>query len=142
MKHWMHQHKRHLFLWLSAVLLLSGIQTKAATAYSSTRPFHTPLRSPVVQYMVSWLYHDVSTGESLGTRSVKTVLDCCTRNPGRGFCRMPDPVYMRSRPDILSYPSALTARLYRQSRETGSIPWIIRYIHDQDGEKEGRHPLI
>lgn len=136
-----HPLKRRLALYLAAILLLSGIQTKSAI-FSSIRPFQTSSHAPAVHSIVYWLYHDVSAEESLGTRSARLVLEHCMRSRSKGFCRMPDLLYSISRADTASCPPVPAAVLHRQEREPYTVSWIIHYIHDQDGEKEGARPLI
>ena len=142
MTHLFYKYKKQLFIWLAVVLFLSGIQTGSAISYGSTKTLHTSPHTPAIQHIVSWLYHDVSTEENLGTRSVRSILDCCIRSRGKGFCRIPDPIYPVSKSDVFLYAPASAAKLYQQTREPYALSWIIRYIHDQDGEKDSTRPLI
>lgn len=137
-----HPSKKRLALYLAAILLLSGVQAKTAAISGNIRPFQTSPHAPAVHSIVYWLYHDVSAEESLGTRSARSVLEHCARSRSKGFCRMPNLLYSISRADTASCPPAPAAMLHRQEIEPYTVSWMIHYIHDQDGEKEGARPLI
>ncbi len=134
--------KKQLAFCLALILLLSGIQAGSAAISGNVSPFHGSSHTPSVHRIIYWLHHDVSTEERLGTRSARLILEHCILSRGRGFCRMPDILYPVSRADSASCPPASAAMLHRQEKEPYTHSWMIRYIHDQDGEKEGARPLI
>jgi hypothetical protein len=82
-------------------------------------------------------YRDVSTSEILGRRDAETIIAGSIRSRERANFRMDDTGMLPEQTD-LSFSSLYTASaLRRWNRQPHVRSWIIRYIHDQDGEKDG-----
>ena len=132
-----HTYRKWLFLIITAVLALSGTRTGAAAACSVSPPSDIPLSAARLQRTLLMPYRDVSTSEILGRRDAETIIAGSIRSRERANFRMDDTGMLPEQTD-LSFSSLYTASaLRRWNRQPHVRSWIIRYIHDQDGEKDG-----
>ncbi len=132
-----HTYRKWLFLIITAVLALSGTRTGSAAACSVNPPSHIPLSAARLQRTLLMPYRDVSTSEILGRRDAETIIAGSIRSRERANFRMDDTGMLPEQTD-LSFSSLYTASaLRRWNRQPHVRSWIIRYIHDQDGEKDG-----
>ena len=132
-----HTYRKWLFLIITAVLALSGTRTGSAAACSVNPPSHIPLSAARLQRTLLMPYRDVSTSEILGRRDAETIIVGSIRSRERANFRMDDTGMLPEQTD-LSFSSLYTASaLRRWNRQPHVRSWIIRYIHDQDGEKDG-----
>lgn len=132
-----HTYRKWLFLIITAVLALSGTRTGSAAACSVSPPSDIPLSAARLQRTLFMPYRDVSTSEILGRRDAETLVAGSIRSRERANFRMDDTGMLPEQTD-LSFSSLYTASaLRRWNRQPHVRSWIIRYIHDQDGEKDG-----
>lgn len=132
-----HTYRKWLFLIITAVLALSGTRTGSAAACSVSPPSDIPLPAARLQRTLLMPYRDVSTSEILGRRDAETLVAGSIRSRERANFRMDDTGMLPEQTD-LSFSSLYTASALRKwNRQPHVRSWIIRYIHDQDGEKDG-----
>ena len=130
-------YRKWFFMIITAVLALSGIRTGSAAACSVSPPADIPLSPARLQRILINPHHDVSTSEILGRKNAEALVASSIRNRTRANFRMDDTGILPEQAN-LSFSSLYTeAALRRWNRQPHVRSWIIRYIHDQDGEKDG-----
>ena len=131
------QQKKWLFLPLVAAMILAGIRTGPAAAYLDAFPPDASLQAARLQQVVIIPYHDIITAENLGRNSAESVIACSIRNRGNMIYRITDSC-LPADAAAFAFPFLCTGpALRRRNRQLYVRSWIIRYIHDQDGEKDG-----
>lgn len=127
---------RKAILWVLAVsVILSGVHLELSlgAAFSQCQN-RAPLSAENYHTAANKLYHDISTGEITGAKNANTILYGSIR--GRGQVLYRNTVIL----DFMEKHTAcslLLKSVAQHSRSIGihSICTIIRYIHNQDGEK-------
>lgn len=131
-----YRQKKWLFLPLFAAMILSGIRTGPAAAYLDAFPADARQAARLRQ-AVTMPYHDVLTAESLGRNNAESVIACSIRNRGKVVYKITDSCLLADAA-AFAFPCLSTgSALRRRNRQPYVRSWIIRYIHDQDGEKDG-----
>lgn len=129
---------RNAVLWIFAIsMMISGIHLGTISAAAiSLRQEKTPLSAETYQVPENSLYHDISTSEITGAKNANTILHCAVRNRGRALYHN---IYITQFMEKHTACSLLFKTTVQHTREavTDSICTIIRYIHNQDGEKGG-----
>ncbi|MCH5266380.1 MAG: hypothetical protein J1F02_10805 [Lachnospiraceae bacterium] len=124
------------FLWLlAATLFFAGIHAeKSSAAVYAGYQNKIPLSAQNYRTYHARLYHDISTSEITGGKSASVIIDCAKRGrksflyrQGSAFCGV-------SRPPLLPrFPGLARGQLPLPFDNT--LDTVIRYIHNQDGEK-------
>lgn len=131
-----YRQKKWLFLPLFAAMILSGIRTGPAAAYLDAFPADARQAARLRQ-AVTMPYHDVLTAERLGRNNAESVIACSIRNRGKVVYKITDSCLLADAA-AFAFPFLSTgSALRRRNRQPYVRSWIIRYIHDQDGEKDG-----
>lgn len=130
------KYKKLFILIVTMLMAFSVIQSEhsSALAYADSHN-EIPLSTRACQVDYARLYHDVSTGEIIGVRNVRTILDCVERSRSRIIYRTSCLPYGETTLSEWSGGHS-TTRQRSQTSESISLDRIIRYIHDQDGEKD------
>lgn len=131
-----YRQKKWLFLSLLAAMALSGIRTGPAACPDSF-PADASRQAARLRQAVAVPYHDVLTAESLGRNNAESVIACSIRNRGKVVYKITDSCLLADAA-AFAFPFLSTgSALRRRNRQPYVRSWIIRYIHDQDGEKDG-----
>lgn len=127
---------RNAILWVfAAAMVVSSIHLGTASAMAFSRyQNESPLSSETYQSTASSLYHDISTSEITGTKNASTILHCAIRNRGRALYHNSYIFEFMEKHTACSLLLMSTVRHIQQT-STDGICTIIRYIHNQDGEK-------
>lgn len=134
--------KKALFTLLAVVMLISGIRAETTYAILYTGGRGSPLRAPNVRRSIVWQQQDLFTGESIGNRQSRSLPEYVSRGRKRStLYRQADSPYLPAEAIPFAYSLSSSAGIRRRKQEPYVRSWIIRYIHDQDGEKDGAHPL-
>lgn len=137
MKQQTYWYRKWLFLPLFVAMILSGIRAEPVAAYANTFPSDTPPKTEKLRQIAVMPYRDALTAEILGRKNAQSIIACSIRNRGKTIYQKSDSGLLTD-VSAFSFPSLCTASaLRRRNRQPYVRSWIIRYIHDQDGEKDG-----
>lgn len=127
---------KNIILWIiAASMILSSINLDMSSAVAfSRRQNEIPLSAETCRSNTYRLYNDISTGEITGVKNTAATLDGSVQNKRRVLYHNNYLIHFMEKHTACSL---IFKSLIRQSLRTGidGVSKIIRYIHNQDGEK-------
>lgn len=133
----LHRIRKTKLVWiLSMLMLLSCIHSGQVTAASIYLPsVGVPLSPATYKSNMVWRNDDISTSEIIGIRRAGALLEYSQRTKRRQSCHETHVPFFGTLENRWIFHTKTAAK---QSLVTGidSKYKIIRYIHDQDGEKD------
>ncbi|MCH5251531.1 MAG: hypothetical protein J1F22_01040 [Lachnospiraceae bacterium] len=134
--------KKYIMWVLLAALILSGIHSVKTSAVIFLHAENgIPLSQSACQPASSRLYRDMCNSEIIGADRTRTVLQASLRNRGRQLFYFPYVSVLTTNHNSFSLMLKTVLTRYLETENSG-ISKIIRYIHNQDGEKGISFPKI
>ena len=135
--------KKVVFLMLSLAMLLSGLRIGTTVTYVYATQSEIPLQTQNIRQNVIWMNQDLPIGRLAGYRHTDSVPNYSRAESRKRMLYGPGDFSCLT--DELTNSAQIpfsTSELCRRNKKLHARSWIIRYIHDQDGEKDGAFLLI